>query len=43
MNCRTAKRERKEVRKQINIFLEKIWKLSFKDRLQIAWRMLKGS
>jgi hypothetical protein len=42
MNQRKAKKERRQTVKQVNSFLENIWKLPFGARLKIAWRMVRG-
>jgi len=42
MGQRQVKRHRKEVRRKVNEFLEGIWTLPFRDRLKIAWRLMRG-
>jgi hypothetical protein len=42
MNQKAAKKQRKDTIKQVNNFLENIWRLPFGTRLQIAWRIVRG-
>lgn len=42
MNQKAAKKQRRDTVKQVNVFLDNIWNMSLKDRLIIAWRLVRG-
>jgi hypothetical protein len=42
MNQKAAKKQRRDTVKQVNLFLDNIWHMPFKDRLIIAWRLVRG-
>lgn len=42
MSHKRAKKIRKETRRRVDRFLANIFKLSFRHRIKIAWRIAKG-